>query len=54
MTLLASYTQGIRRSREREDNFGKDRSLNLVLAFAALGLFVSIMAAALGLDGLAW
>lgn len=54
MTSLSSYTQAVRRSREREENFGKDHSINYLIAFAALGMFVSLMAVALGLDGLAW
>ena len=48
MTLLASYTRTTPRSLDRESNFGKDHSLNYVLAFAALGIFVSLMALALG------
>ena len=48
MTSLTSYTQLGRRSREHEGNFGKDHSLNYIVAFAALGMFVSLMALALG------
>ncbi|MBV8849953.1 MAG: hypothetical protein JOZ16_10270 [Methylobacteriaceae bacterium] len=40
-------------SRVQEENFGKDHSLNYVLAFAALGMFFSVMALALGIEGLA-
>jgi hypothetical protein len=47
MTLLASYTRTTSRSLDREENFGKDHSLNYLLAFAALGVFVSLMAIAL-------
>jgi hypothetical protein len=47
MTSLASYTR-TRRSRESEENFGKDHSLNYLLAFAALGMCVSLLALALG------
>ena len=54
MTSLASYAQAVWRSRGREENFGKDHSINYIIAFAALGMFVSLMAVALGLDGLAW
>lgn len=53
MTLLASYTRTGSHSRAREQNFGKDHSLNYVLAFAALGLFFSVVAVALGIDGFA-
>jgi hypothetical protein len=53
MTLLASYTRTASPSRAREQNFGKDQSLNYVLAFTALGLFFSVMAVALGVDGFA-
>jgi hypothetical protein len=48
MTSLTSYIQVGRRSREHEGNFGKDHSLNYLLAFAALGIFASLMALALG------
>jgi hypothetical protein len=48
MTSLSSYIQVARRSREHQGDFGKDHSLNYVLAFAALGMFVSLMALALG------
>jgi hypothetical protein len=54
MTSLASYTQAVRRSRERDENFGKDHSVSYLIAFAALGMFVSLMVVALGVDGLAW
>jgi hypothetical protein len=53
MTLLASYTRTASPSRAREQNFGQDHSLNYLLAFAALGLFFSVMAVALGVDGFA-
>jgi hypothetical protein len=53
MTSLSSYIQVGRSSREHEGNFGKDHSLNYVLAFAALGIFFSIMAIGLGVDGFA-
>jgi hypothetical protein len=48
MTSLASYTRTSSASRDREADFGKDHSLNYVVAFAALGMFVSLMALALG------
>jgi len=48
MTLLATYTRATARSLDREENFGKDHSLNYIVAFAALGIFVSLMALALG------
>jgi hypothetical protein len=48
MTLLASYTRTAFPSRQREADFGKDHSLNYLLAFAALGIFVSLVALALG------
>jgi uncharacterized membrane protein len=48
MTLLASYARTTFRSLDRQNDFGKDHSLNYVLAFAALGIFVSLMALALG------
>jgi hypothetical protein len=48
MTSLASYTRMTSRSRRREADFGKDHSLNYLVAFAALGMFVSLMALALG------
>ena len=48
MTSLTSFIQVGRRSREREDNYGKDHSLNYLLAFAVLGIFVSLLAFALG------
>jgi RsiW-degrading membrane proteinase PrsW (M82 family) len=48
MTSLASYTRTSARSFGREANFGKDHSLNYVVAFAALGMFVSLIALALG------
>jgi hypothetical protein len=48
MTSLASYTRRSFRSRRREADFGNDHSLNYLLAFAALGIFVSLMAIALG------
>jgi hypothetical protein len=53
MTFV-SFTRTASLSREREENYGKHRSLNYLLAFASLGLFVSMMAVALGLDGVAW
>jgi hypothetical protein len=53
MTLLASYTRTASPSRDREENFGKDHSLNYILAFAALGIFFSVIALALGIDGFA-
>jgi hypothetical protein len=48
MTLLASYTRLPSRSLGREGNVGKDHSLNYVLAFAAFGICVSLLALALG------
>jgi hypothetical protein len=48
MTLLASYTRTTSRLLGREETYGKDPSLNYVLAFAALGIFVSLVALALG------
>ena len=53
MTSLASYIRTASPSLDREGNFGKDHSLNYLLAFAALGLFVSLMAMALSVDWLA-
>jgi hypothetical protein len=54
MTLLASFNRTGSLSREREENYGRDHSLKYLLAFGSLGLFVSMMAVALGLDGIAW
>jgi hypothetical protein len=55
MTLLASYRRTAFRSLDREANFGKDHSINYVLAFAALGIFVSLMTFALsGEWSMAW
>jgi hypothetical protein len=49
MALLSSSdTRATPRSFRREGNFGKDHSLNYVLAFAALGIFVSLIGLALG------
>jgi hypothetical protein len=48
MTLLASYTRTTSRLFGREDNYGRDHSLNYVLAFAALGIFVFLIALAFG------
>lgn len=53
MTSLASYTPTASASVQREGSFGKDQSFNYLLAFTALGVFVSLMAVALGFDGLA-
>ena len=47
MTLLASYTRTTSRSAGK-DNYGTDHSLNHVLAFAALGIFVFLIALAFG------
>lgn len=54
MTSLASYIRTSSRSRDRDQNFGKDDSLNYLLAFTAFGIFVSVLAVALGLDAAAW
>jgi hypothetical protein len=55
MTLLASYRRTPFRSVDREADFGKDHSINYALAFAALGIFVSLMALALSGDwSMAW
>jgi hypothetical protein len=55
MTLLASYRRTAFRAVDRERNFGKDHSLNYALAFAALGIFVSLMTLALSGDwSMAW
>ena len=43
MTLLASFNRTGSLSREREENYGRDHSLNYLLAFGSLGLFVSMM-----------
>jgi hypothetical protein len=55
MTLLASYRRTAFRSVDREANFGKEHSINYVLAFVALGIFVSLMTLALSGDwSMAW
>ena len=47
-TQVLSYFTAARRARANTDeNIGKDHSVNYVLAFAAVGLFFSIMSIAL-------
>jgi hypothetical protein len=45
LSTLSSFARPAAR-----DNFGKDHSFNYVLAFAALGMFVTLMALALEID----
>ena len=49
LTSMLLFRAG-RPARPVEDDFGKDHSLNYVLAFATLGMFVTLMALALDLD----
>ena len=50
VSQVLSYYSNFQSRRAAETDVGKDRSLSYVLGFAALGMFVTIVALALDLD----